>query len=509
MEVTLWHEFRAPTHLGCDPEAIYREAVEQCAWADVRAPFTAVSFSEHHASDDGYNPSPIVSAAAVASRTRRLKLRFSAIILPLHDPLRLAEDVAVLDVLSGGRTALVLGAGYRPTEFEMFGRDMSERGHAMEEGIAALRSAWRGEPFTYRGRPALVLPRPVQRPHPPILMGASSVAAARRAARIADGFVPVPGMPEVVEAYGEERQRLGLPPMPQAGPILQLAHLCEDTDEAWRTIGPYLLHHANSYRGWSNEAAGRPFSGNQFETVEALRASGIYNVLTPEECIDAVRSRGVDTTLVVNPMIGGLPPDRAWASLELLADRVLSAFDPTSVSTRSSSASAPVGHDRLVQLEEIEAIKKLKARYFRLLDQKRWDEWTLLFTEDVALTLSSTRPPERRTREAFVDYVKSSLEGATSVHHGHTPEITILGPDLAAATWPMNDSVRWDDRSLAGAGYYFEEYQKGPDGRWRIASLRLDRLRVNRTGPFADSDTSAHTTENLHATVDRKEQSPL
>src|ERR1700761_8422980 len=150
---------------GTDKAELYKAAIEMAVWADARG-FDTVQFSEHHGSPDGYLPSPIVLAAAVAARTKRLKIRFGVLLLPLHDPIRLAEDLAVLDIVSNGRLTVAFGAGYAAHEFEMFGVDLKDRVKLIEEGIAAIKSAWTGEPFIYRGRRARVMPTPVQQPHP-------------------------------------------------------------------------------------------------------------------------------------------------------------------------------------------------------------------------------------------------------------------------------------------------------------------------------------------------------
>ena len=149
-------------------------------------------------------------------------------ILPLHDPLRVAEDVAVLDLASGGRVDLVIGAGYVPAEFAMFERAIADRPRLVEEGMQALMQAWTGEPFEYRGRTVRVTPRPLQRPRPSLALGGSSPASARRAARLADRFVPA--LPQLWKHYRAERERLGqpVPPGGRVGPLF--LHVAEDPD---------------------------------------------------------------------------------------------------------------------------------------------------------------------------------------------------------------------------------------------------------------------------------------
>jgi alkanesulfonate monooxygenase SsuD/methylene tetrahydromethanopterin reductase-like flavin-dependent oxidoreductase (luciferase family) len=153
-------------------------------WADANG-FDECMLSEHHGTEDGYLPSPLVYAAAVAGRTENMRIRISALVLPLHDPLRVAEDAAVLDHLSTGRFDLVVVAGFRGPEFDQFARSLKTRGKALEEGVEVLRKAWTGEAFDYQGRTVRVTPRPWQTQGPAILLGGASATAAKRAARLA------------------------------------------------------------------------------------------------------------------------------------------------------------------------------------------------------------------------------------------------------------------------------------------------------------------------------------
>ena len=215
-----------------------------------------MQLSEHHGSDDGYLPAPLVLAAAIAGRTQRIRLEIAALILPLHDPLRVAEDVAVLDLASGGRVELVIGAGYVPAEFEMFERAIADRPRLVEEGMRALVQAWTGEPFAYRGRTVRVTPRPLQRPRPPLALGGSSpaVGAPRRAARrpLRARASPIYGSTTARNASGSGcRCR----PAGRVGPLF--LHVAEDPDAAWARIAPHALHEANAYGRWMAETRHR------------------------------------------------------------------------------------------------------------------------------------------------------------------------------------------------------------------------------------------------------------
>nr|WP_238586323.1 LLM class flavin-dependent oxidoreductase [Rhodococcus rhodochrous] len=154
--------------------------------------FDSVWLSEHHFAEDGYLPSPLVVMGALARETTAVDLATNVAIGPLYDPLRLAEDVAVVDQLSGGRVILGLGLGYRPEEFAALGVDRSRRGRILETTVCTLRAAWSGEAVVTDGRTGHavpVRPLPAQTGGPPILLGAFASRGVRRAARIADGWI--------------------------------------------------------------------------------------------------------------------------------------------------------------------------------------------------------------------------------------------------------------------------------------------------------------------------------
>ncbi len=317
MLLTLGYDMRAPD-FGSSAGRLYAAALEQCEWAD-RAGFTAVTFMEHHASTDGYLPSPVVLAAAAAARTRNMVINIGLMILPLYEPLRAAEDLAVLDLVAGGRLYLIVGGGYREDEYEQFGLSMSERPARMEHAVETLRRAWTGEPFEYQGRTVRILPRPQTPGGPPIILGGTSKAAARRAARIADGFMP--SAPRFFETYREELARLGRPvppPLPseEVGPLF--VHVTNDPERDWVRIAPHALHETNDYASWGGGNPDHPYPS--VRDIDGLRASGTYLLLTPEECVALARSRG---GLFLKPLMGGLDPDLAWESLTLIESRVL------------------------------------------------------------------------------------------------------------------------------------------------------------------------------------------
>jgi len=318
MEFVISYDMRAPD-FGASSAELYSAALDQCTWADDLG-LDCVGLGEHHAAEDGYLPSPLVMAAAIAGRTRRILLRPNALLAPLYDPIKLAEDLAVLQILSEGRLEVVIGAGYRPSEFEMFGKHREERRALYERAFKVLRQAWTGEVFDYEGRRVRVTPVPI--PAPRLLLGGSHRAVARRAAHIADGFYPPGG--ENWQTYREECLKLGKADpgaCKRLGPIF--THVTKTPEADWARIAPHAAHCTRSYTEWTVEAYGRaagPFAAG-VDTQDLLR-SGAYQVLGPEEAIAMIRSLGVDRTFILTPLLGGLDPRLAWSGLNLFEREV-------------------------------------------------------------------------------------------------------------------------------------------------------------------------------------------
>lgn len=319
MDLHLIFDLMSPR--GATPHReLYPAMLDICAWAE-EAGFSCVNFGEHHVSDAGYNPSPLISCAAVAGRTKRITMRTNVLLAPLYDPLKLAEDTAVLSLASGGRFELLIGGGYRPSECAMFGKRMEDRWAAVGETVRVLRQAWTGEPFQYLNRTVRV--RPVPDPAPKILLGGMSAAAARRAARIADGFA-VPGQMGLWEAYRRECIALGKPdPGPETplGPVF--LWIAEDVEAAWQMLMPHVLNQITEYARFMGESYAQDIGPYRGATdPAAVRANPAYRVLTPDEAIALGHSLGGSGRLYVSPLLGGLPIDAAWRMLKLFDSRV-------------------------------------------------------------------------------------------------------------------------------------------------------------------------------------------
>jgi alkanesulfonate monooxygenase SsuD/methylene tetrahydromethanopterin reductase-like flavin-dependent oxidoreductase (luciferase family) len=317
-------DMRAPSDGPADIGDLYAAAIEMSVWGEEHGAVSVV-VSEHHASPDGYLPSPMILAAAIAARTSTVPITVAALLVPLHDPVRLAEDMAVLDVISHGRVVYVAGLGYRPEEYAMFGRSLAERGTRMEECLTVLIRAWTGEQFEYDGRTVCVTPKPVTPGGPFLMYGGGSRAAARRAARFGLGFFAQTWAAGLEDTYRDECARLGKEPgmcmLPARGSATTV-FVAEDVDRAWERIGPFMLHDARVYASWLNDTAA--VSKSNALTIDALRAEGgAYRVLTPEQAVEYARTHG---TLALHPLCGGCPPELAWETLHLVADRVLPAL---------------------------------------------------------------------------------------------------------------------------------------------------------------------------------------
>jgi alkanesulfonate monooxygenase SsuD/methylene tetrahydromethanopterin reductase-like flavin-dependent oxidoreductase (luciferase family) len=340
---TLRFDMRAPTS-GVSSAELYSAATEMCAWAEQRGCIAAV-LCEHHGSEDGYLPSPLVLAAAIATRTEHLILSL-VVILPFYDPVRLAEDMAVLDIVSKGRASFVFGIGYRPEEYEHFGLDLPERGRLADEKLGLLRKLLSGESMVHQGRRIKVTPAPHTPGGPTLLWGGGSVAAARRAGRYGLGLLANANVAGMQEAYDAASREHGFEPGHALLPDRDTASACfvaDDVDQAWDELGEYLLHDAQVYAEWNpgnDTSAGISSAHNVAELRETSKS---HRVLTVEEAIDIVQGGEM---LNLAPLCGGLPPAIAWPYLKRVGDVVL----PEAARTTAHASSGDGLNDALNEL---------------------------------------------------------------------------------------------------------------------------------------------------------------
>jgi alkanesulfonate monooxygenase SsuD/methylene tetrahydromethanopterin reductase-like flavin-dependent oxidoreductase (luciferase family) len=316
-------DMRAPA-TGAPTSELYRAALEMAEWTETRGALAAI-LCEHHGMSDGYLPSPLILAAAMAARTTTLPIMVAAVVLPLYQPIRLAEEMVVIDILSQGRVSYVAAIGYRPEEYEMHGVDFHRRGAIAEDRLAVLLRAKSGAPFEYDGRTVQVTPPPVTPGGPVVAWGGGSVAAARRAGRHGLGFLAQRGDPALERAYREESEAHGHEPgmclLPEDDATTAL-FVAEDVDLAWEELGPYLMHDVTMYAAL-NEGMSHSASLSAASSAEELRSEDAsHRIVTVDEAVALARS---GTPLQLHPLIGGLPPEVAWRYLRTVVERVMPA----------------------------------------------------------------------------------------------------------------------------------------------------------------------------------------
>ena len=318
---TMRFDMRAPA-TGAPAGDLYDAALEMAAWADGRGALAAI-LCEHHGMSDGYLPSPLVLASAMAARTTTLPIMVAAVVLPLYHPVRLAEEMVVIDILSRGRVSYVAAIGYRPEEYAMHGVDFHRRGAIAEESLGVLLAAKSGEPFEFAGSTVRVTPPPFTAGGPMVAWGGGSVAAARRAGRHGVGFLAQRSDPELEPAYREAAAEHGHEPgmclLPDDDTTTAL-FVAEDVDLAWEELGPHLMHDVSMYAAL-NEGVPHSASISSATTAEELRAEDTsHRIVSVDQAVELVRS---GTPLQLHPLIGGLPPEVGWRYLRTVVDRVL------------------------------------------------------------------------------------------------------------------------------------------------------------------------------------------
>jgi alkanesulfonate monooxygenase SsuD/methylene tetrahydromethanopterin reductase-like flavin-dependent oxidoreductase (luciferase family) len=320
---TLRFDMRAPAGSVRAPD-LYAAAIDMCAWAEDRGAVVAV-LSEHHGTEDGHLPAPQLLAAAIAARTTRLAILLAAVPITFWDPVRLAEEVSVLDIIARGRVSYAFGIGHRAEEYQHFGIDPRGRGKLADESLALLRALLTGGPVDHDGRRIHVTPPPATPGGPYLWIAGGSRAAARRAGRYGLGFISQTATPGLKEFYENHCRANGFEPGPAQFPTAgtpTTVFVADDVDAAWDELGSYLLHDAvmaASYRHGDDSVA----SISRATTVDELRdGDGPYRILTTDEATEFIRG---GRPLPLLPLCGGVPPDRAWPYLERAAAATRSA----------------------------------------------------------------------------------------------------------------------------------------------------------------------------------------
>jgi alkanesulfonate monooxygenase SsuD/methylene tetrahydromethanopterin reductase-like flavin-dependent oxidoreductase (luciferase family) len=316
---TMRFAMRAETSDPGERAALYGALLDMAEWAERRGCLNA-TVSEHHGVDDGYLPSPVTLAAAIAARTSSLPITVAALMLAFYEPVKLAEDMVIVDLLSRGRVSYVVGIGYRDEEFAMFGVERRGRGSMVERRLRVLKRLLAGEEVDIDGRRARITPAPFTPGGPFIGYGGGTEAAARRAGRLGMYFLSETFDRSLEAPYREAAEEAG---MPAPGchfstPGIPLTvFVAEDPDRAWAEIGEYMLVDAVGYGRWNAHRSGTASVSFATTVAELQAEKDQYQIITPSEAQEYI-AQGIP--LALQPLVGGIPPDVAWPYLEIAAD---------------------------------------------------------------------------------------------------------------------------------------------------------------------------------------------
>lgn len=317
----------SPLQAGGD----FDETIRECERAEA-AGFESVWLGEHHNNRTLY-PTPLVGLAAIAGRTRRVRLGTAVLLIPLHHPLVVAEEAAMVDMISGGRLILGVGVGYAPEEFAAFGVPLRERGSRMDEAVPLIERLWCEDKVTHAGRHyrvtnATVSPRPVQRPRPPIWFGGWVEPAIRRAGRLGDAWLGGPSarLDEVaacVRLYRQARSEAGPDREVGEAALIRYVFVAESMERARAIAGEAFIRcFEDTYFRWPHPIVKRP-AGSM--TVERLAEDRII-LGDPAGCIQQIRRFQQELALdhlICRVSAPGIPRDAAARSLELLTREVM------------------------------------------------------------------------------------------------------------------------------------------------------------------------------------------
>ena len=329
--------------------AVYQSGLEQMLAAEPLG-YQSVWIAEHHFNDYGLCPSPPVLASFVAARTTRLRLGMGVSLLPLHHPVDLAEELAVLDVVSGGRLDVGIGRGGTLQDYQTFQSERGDSRARVEEGIALMQRAWGGAPFDFTGRfhsaeRLHVRPRPVQRPHPPLYIAANSEDSVRSAARLAlpvlsSFFVPIEEIQRRHHLYrelslAEGRSETAIEALERQGWGMRVVHVAPDHEEALRATEAPFMGYQRKMSALRSEATGGTVPDSFDRRLLRLRsfrdylADGWALIGTPDEVREGLQ-KYLDATgyqhVLLLMALPGLDTSLALRSMRLFAEQVAPAM---------------------------------------------------------------------------------------------------------------------------------------------------------------------------------------
>ncbi len=335
MQFGLLYDFRNPPEWQVPFPQLYAETFEQIKAAESLG-YDSVWVTEHHLTEDGYLPSCLPAAAAIAAITQRVQIGTCVLLLPLHHPLRVAEDGAIVDIISNGRFIFGPGLGYKLDEFEAYGINRSQRPSLMDESMEIIIRGWTEDNFDFHGRRfdlknVRVTPKPVQKPRPPIWMAARAEAPIRRAARFADGIIAV-GSPELIRTYRRAVQEAGKDPSAATVAVLRSVIISDDAEKTWREVQGPVRWRGQNYGQWYGEAGDLPQDVQRLEQLRSGQAEPggsrdalIKDVDTVTREIAELEQMGVDCVIFF-ATFPGYPPMKMLPTWEALAKQVIPRF---------------------------------------------------------------------------------------------------------------------------------------------------------------------------------------
>jgi probable F420-dependent oxidoreductase len=335
MQFGLLYDFRNPPAWQAPFPRLYAETLDQIRAVEALG-YDSVWVTEHHLTDDGYLPSCLPAAAAIAAVTTRVKIGTCVLLLPLHHPLRVAEDAAVVDILSNGRFIFGPGLGYKLDEFEAYGINRAHRPSLMDESMEIIIRAWTEDRFDYNGRrfrlkDVRLTPKPVQQPRPPIWMAARAEAPIRRAARFADGIIAV-GSPDLIRVYRQAVSDAGKDPAMATVAVLRSVVISDDPERTWSEVREHVRWRGLNYGRWYGEAGDLPQDVQRLAQLDAgavdpggARDALIKDPDTVAREIADLERMGVDCVIFF-ATLPGYPPLKMLPTWEAFARRVLPRF---------------------------------------------------------------------------------------------------------------------------------------------------------------------------------------
>lgn len=323
------YDFRNPPQWRKAWEALYAETLEVIAETE-RLGFGAAYVPEHHLAEDGYLPAPLTLLAAIAARTSRMRLGTGVALAPLYDPVRFAQDAAMIDILSGGRLDLGLAIGYRKRETAAFGVDFTRRGARFDEFLQIVTRLWAGETVDFAGKHFAIqgarLSPPAPRGRIPLYIGGFSDKAIDRVERFGDGYI---GNVETWDAYAAKLAERGRDAASVGIRVPAVnGFIARDPEAAMEELAPYFLHVNNSYAEFFAEDQALGLDGMKPKTLEEYKASGELRIMTPDEAIAHLKDLRARMPLehYLLGMPPGLPADRFLHYARHIAEDVLPAF---------------------------------------------------------------------------------------------------------------------------------------------------------------------------------------